>query len=392
MLSTLLALVAAQMARADILELGAPFLTIWPSARAAGLAGAITALTDGPDAAAWNPGALGFLPGVELSGTGGELVPGYQPGMQNYNLGLTAALPGRTSPRMPTTLGLSTSCLYMGLDDVYNSDGMPLGTRPRYRGAVAVEGGAMLGRNLGVGLAVKFIRCQAVPFTDWWLPPPLSGLGLDDGGTGSTVACDVGAVYRPASRVSLGLALANLGPWIHYVDPEFDPDLLDGIGVATDKALPTMVRLGACYTPVDRKVVRGRVMVELDKVLPRDYYYQGFLRSIWKAVAAEVTLFRILSLRAGYMEDLDWHRGGVLVYTDQYNDTRRIGLGDLLFNRGSDRFGSLGVTWGFGLSYHDLIRLDVSNDGAIYDYPTPNWRFALESRDVAGLVRKLRHR
>ena len=89
------------------------------------------------------------------------------------------------------------------------------------------------------------------------------------------------------------------------------------------------------------------------------------------------------------MEDLDWHRGGVLVYTDQYNDTRRVGLGDLLNSHGAYRFGSLGVTWGFGLSYHDLIRLDVSNDGAIYDYPTPNWRFALESRDVAGLVRAI---
>jgi hypothetical protein len=386
LLISLLALAAAGMARADEWELGAPFLTIWPSARAAALAGATTALTDGLDAAAWNPGSLGFLPGVEFSGTGGQWLPGFWPTMEKYDAGVSVALPRRTAHGLPVTLGLNTSYLYLGITEVTGANGEPLGTYPIYRGDVSVQAGVMLGPNLGVGLGVKFIHSQIEFNYDMWMLGPQPGLGLDFGGTGNAVACDVGAVYRPVSRISLGLALANLGPRIHYSDPEFDP----GWGPARPDALPAILRFGACYTPVDRKFVRGRVMLELDKVLPKDQHYSGFLRSVWKGVAAEVTLFRILSLRAGYVEDMDWQRGGVLVYTDEYNDSRRIGLGDLLFNRGSDRFGSVSVTWGCGLGYQDLIQLDVSNDGAIYVVPTPNWRFALESRDIAGLVRKLR--
>jgi hypothetical protein len=380
----LLAFAAAQTAMAADWALGAPFLTIWPSARAAALAGAISALTDGPDAAAWNPGALGFLPGVEFGGTGGEWGTGLSGGMEKYDAGISVALPRMGVQGLPLAFGLNTSYLYLGYGVVGGSP--ELG--PNYRGDVSPQVGALLRPNLGVGVGAKFIHSVGLFYEGMGVPIPEPGLGVDYGGTGTACACDVGAVYRPVNRVSFGLALTNLGPRIEYLYTSMGGD----IGTPEFLALPSMVRFGACYTPVDQKVVRGKVMLELDKVLPQDGYYQGFLRSIWKSVAAEVTLFKILSLRAGYMEDLDWQRGGVLVDAVPDGQRMRVGLGDMLVNHGAYRFRSVGLTWGFGLGYHDLIRLDVSNDGAIYLVPTPNWRFALESRDVAGLVRAIADR
>jgi hypothetical protein len=331
-------------------ELGGTFLTIFPSARASALAGAIAALSDGPDAAYWNPGALGFATDVRTDLTGSKAVPGLwqgEPCMSMFygDVGVAYPLPGRLAK---VRVGLNLTYFHLGSDSVIDYDGHLLGVYPVWRGGATLQGAMVLWSKLGIGVGLKAIRSSDV--LHWWLgeiPMPYSDapdVGYDNG-IGTTVALDAGALYKPVHSLAFGAALANLGPSLESYYGGVQP-------------LPAVLRLAACYAPLDVKTARCRLLLELDKVLPRNWLgTEPFVRSLWKGVAAEVTLLQTLSLRGGYFSNPDWHRGG--------------------------------LTYGFGLGYRDLIRLDVSNDGGIYNFPTTNWRATLNTGDLLALIRAL---
>jgi hypothetical protein len=50
---------------------------------------------------------------------------------------------------------------------------------------------------------------------------------------------------------------------------------------------------------------------------------------------------------------------------------------------------SVGICWGLGLSYKDFVRLDVSDDSRIYDFPTSNMKFTFAANDIVGLLKEL---
>jgi hypothetical protein len=160
-----------------------------------------------------------------------------------------------------------------------------------------------------------------------------------------------------------------------------------------------MLRLGACWTPVNNRDVRVSVLPEFDKLLvgvlydstntiPFGHELQTELRDAWKALGVEVNGFGLLTVRLGYFEDMTWERGGIVF--ERYGGEYRHNLYDLLTRKGLGKLKAIGLCWGFGIGYKDYFRFDVSSDAAIYDFPTTNWKFALVANDIAGGIRELK--
>ena len=99
--------------------------------------------------------------------------------------------------------------------------------------------------NLGVGLSMKFIHADLAP-DDVTLEK------LD--GTGSTFAVDAGALYKtPNDKISVGLALTNMGPDISFIDQEqSDP-------------LPITLRGGVAYTVLADEISNFLVSFDLGR-------------------------------------------------------------------------------------------------------------------------------
>jgi hypothetical protein len=359
---------------------GLPFLLIWPSARSTALAGAMTGLADDPDAAFFNPAGLAFQSGVGATADYGPWLPGVYPGMwQGYVAG-RFALPVRLDRRI--AIGIDATELNLSdLGVSYIDPGWPPPRVQIWRVCAGAAVALRPIRDLGVGLKLKYVRSSLACYSEGYGRWP--DLGARDGGTGSTWACDVAALWRPSTCVSLGGSLDNLGPGISYPDvDEHDPS-------------PMMLRLGACWTPLNIRFAQVNVLPEIDKSLVgvwSDSAGNNNLRhefhDAWKALAVEVTAFRLVAVRLGYFEDRTGHRGG-LRYGNE-GMSYRYSVFDLMTGRHLGELESIGLCWGFGIGYKDYFRIDVSSDAAIYDFPTKNWKLSLVANDIAGGIRELR--
>jgi S1-C subfamily serine protease len=384
--STRTALVLAMLiGSVAAMQLGAPFLLIWPSARSTSLGGASVSFTGDPEVSYWNPGSIALQRSLNLGASITSWLPGLYPGMHyvfvggSYGFGDTALSAHRYA------LGASLVRLLLGETDIVDEHGNFLSRQQAWRMALAIQGGiGLLSSRLGLGADVKYIASHLRP--DWvWRAMP--ELGLDGEGSGGAVAVDIGAQYRPLLALSAGLTLANLGPNIAYEED-----------VVSDP-LPAALRLGVAYVPLNTKVVKVTVAPEFTKVLVGMFHdttgvktfgrkLEEEVKDVWKSVGVEVSWADVLTVRVGYFEDLTGQRGGIVM--DQEGQTYHYGLGDLLARRGLGRVRSIGLCWGFGLGWRDYARFDISSDGAIYDFPTANVKFALVFNDLPAMAKEVR--
>jgi hypothetical protein len=362
---------------------GLPFLLIWPTARSTALAGAMTGLADDPDAMFFNPAGLAFQPGIGATANYTNWLPGLYDDMHFAYTGWRMSLPikpGNADSRV--AVGLDAS--YLNLTNDYPVLEGPPPYPDVWDGALGASAAFAVTSRIAVGIKAKYIRSFLVPE---WVWKQMPGLGIDVGGTGNAWACDAGVLWRPLPRFSVGVSASNIGPGITYTSSGFrDPS-------------PTMLRLGACWSPVSNREVRVNVLPELDKVLVGMFYdstnripfgreLQAELRDAWKALGVEVTGFELVALRLGYFEDMTWNRGGIVL--EKESRTEHHNLYDLLTRKDLGKLKSIGLCWGFGIGYKDYFRFDFSSDAAIYDFPTKNWKFALVANDVAGGIRELK--
>jgi hypothetical protein len=362
---------------------GIAFLLIWPTARSTALAGAMTGLADDPDAAFFNPAGLAFQSGIGATASYADWLPGLYPGMR---FSYVAARFSHTSPVAgggQWAFGLEAS----GID--FGPACCVLDLQPPvpdvWDGELGLSVSHSFSKSLSVGAKAKLVRSFLVP--DWvWKSMP--ELGIEAGGTGTTWAADVGALWKPTPEFSLGGSVANLGPGVSYTSSgEHDPS-------------PAILRLGACWTPVNDGRVCVNVLPEFDKVLVGMFFdsadtktfgeeLQTELRDVWKTLAIEIRGYEVLSMRLGYFEDRTWQRGG-LVFKNRHGETYHYALYDLLTWRNLGKLESVGLCWGFGIGYRDYFRIDVSSDAAIYDFPTKNWKLSLVANDIVGGIREFR--
>jgi hypothetical protein len=358
-------------------NVGPGAILLWPTARSTALAGAMTGLADEADAAFFNPAGLAFQTTAKASLSYGNWLPGLYPGM------LYGSAIGGAPIRLPILDGHSAyisgnlTCLTAGETDIVNERGKYLGRVTTWGGTAGFRLAILLSSRLGAGVGLKVLHDSR--YWDW-------GWGIQDEGTAA--AADFAVLYRPLSRISIGAAIDNLGPTLVY-RPSGEPD-----------DLPRIARIGLCWTGINSRDVRLRVMPELDKLLlgmfrdttgrkPLGRQLQGEWHDVRKAIGIEATAFDLLSLRLGYFEDLTNQLGGV-VLENKDGQTYHYGLWDALSRKGLGQTKSIGLCWGFGIGYKDYFRVDVSSDAAIYDFDTSNWKLTLVANDIAGGIRELR--
>jgi hypothetical protein len=300
-------------------------------------------------------------------------------GYASTGIGGLKILPGE----MRANVGADFTYFTTGETDVVNERGEFLGRYTTYDLTAGLHAGVNITSKLGVGANLKYIRSFLVPEWVWEVMPEL---GIDHGGTANDVAADIGVLYKPVRVASVGLTLANLGPNIRYSDS------------GESAPLPWTLRLGGCYTPLDRPVVRVRALLEMDKILVGIFtdttglktaarMWKEELRDAWKSAAVEATFLQLLTARVGYFEDWTGQRGGIVMEKDE--QTFHYSLYDVLTRKNLGRVRQVGLCWGVAAGYKDHLRMELSSDASIYDFPTENWKVALTVNDVGGMLNDL---
>ncbi len=190
------------------------------------------------------------------------------------------------------TFGASIVYLSYGTSQATSPTGEDLGTFTSYEIAPTLSYGTKVINGLGVGASFKYVRVQ--------LSPDLPG--LPGAGKGSTVAFDLGALYKvPGDLVNVGLAIQNLGPSISFIaDDRSDPIYRNAkLGVAVN-AYKKKEFTALVTGDVNQLLVRGEIS-QPDGSTKKRYQKPIFNFGGEVAYNAEVAL----ALRAGYVHDAD---------------------------------------------------------------------------------------
>uniref|UniRef100_A0A7V3KNP1 PorV/PorQ family protein n=1 Tax=candidate division WOR-3 bacterium TaxID=2052148 RepID=A0A7V3KNP1_UNCW3 len=315
--------VLAGIVKADSFDAGVPFLMIFPSPRATGMAAAFSTIADDPSATYYNPAGLGFIKRGEIMVVHTPWLRGLAPDMYHEFTAFTYPLP-------VGTVGANIIFLYYGkIEGV--SDDQYLGSWSPYDLQIQVSYGYKINDNLSVGGDIKFIHSFLAPEDVLY-----QATGIEGGGSGSTFAVGAGFLYRkpftmgenkPEFRYSL--FFDNFGPGLVITSTgERDP-------------LPYHVKTGVAFIPLNIKNHKISLAFEITKVLvniTNDYRDKGIgyvLDDAWKHAGLEYTLFDLASLRFGYFHD-------------------QLGA-------------RKGITFGFGVKFKGLS-IDVSDDHYIYSF------------------------
>ncbi len=219
-------------------ESAVPFLLIAPNSRASGMGEAGTGSVDDASAIFWNPGALAFLEGQELSITHANWLPQFQQSdlfydYLNYRIKLDD---------IGGVLGASFTYLNLGKFARTGSDGPTvLEEFKAFEFAATVGYSTKAFDDLGIGMNLRYIHSALSPI----------GTEQEQGtGIANTISVDIALMYRPqklevpllgdlGKKFSTGFNLSNLGPKVTYIDAaQADP-------------LPTNLRIGFGYKFVE---------------------------------------------------------------------------------------------------------------------------------------------
>jgi hypothetical protein len=271
---------AAGRAHAVGSEAGAISLTFGPSARGEAMGGLF--VTEANDyAARWgNPGALAFIDRSVVGTYFSQLVPGLADDVY-YMYG------GYVKPTKNLgTLQFDLTYLTYGKSQATDISGNIIGEFSSYELSPSAAIGFRFVRNLGVGLAVKYVRIDLAD-SRYLSDQPGSGSG-----TGNSWAFDLGALYR-SKWLRLGGAVTNLGPDITFIDAEqSDP-------------LPRTLRFGASGDIAGNDIMSATVGLEVEQSMvnwQRDPVYH---------LGGEFIYASTFALRAGYLNDNDGAVKGV---------------------------------------------------------------------------------
>jgi hypothetical protein len=179
-------------------EAGAQSLLIAPGARSDGMGRAFVAVSNDANAIWWNPGALAFTTGHDISTMYTKLVPDLADDVFFSYTAYAQHVEGWGG------LGFSLGYLSYGKSIATDVDGNELGTFTSYELAPTLAYGTELMKGMGFGVALKLVRVDLAPGDKTQDQRP---------GRGTTFAADIGGLYKlPQYKSSVGLVLQNLGP------------------------------------------------------------------------------------------------------------------------------------------------------------------------------------
>jgi hypothetical protein len=207
------------VAQTNVGRTAADFLLIGPGARAAGMGGAFTAVSNSSLASYWNPAGLAAV-------ENGEALLSHFAWYQDMSLEY-----GVYAHKLSDAVSMAASITYLnyGTIDGYDVNGAATGDINAYDLSGAFSVGYGFDDRFAAGATAKFVTQK-----------------LDDV-NGSTFALDLGLKYD-LPRLSFAAVLANVGPQMDF----------DGV----KEKLPTSGRLAAAFYPVEDWLLTS---VELEK-------------------------------------------------------------------------------------------------------------------------------
>lgn len=256
------------------------------SARAAGMAGAVSSIAGDHVATMFNPATIGFSDHVVAHLTycqrrweiGYLFYPAVDE-VQHYVSG------GVVYPTLSLgTFGADFS--YSLSDELPATDplGNPLEGWRAYTIVARLSYGRRLNEEFALGAAVKFFRDAFPGYPD-------ESLSLHQI-VGNSVALDASMLLRtPISGMSAAVSLVDIGPDIQYSE------------IDESHPLPRTLRAGLSATPLEDGVNRLLITFDIAKA------FTG-LEEVVLSWGAEHTFFDIVSMRAGYLRDEENHRDG----------------------------------------------------------------------------------
>ncbi|RMH71468.1 MAG: type IX secretion system membrane protein PorP/SprF [Gemmatimonadetes bacterium] len=270
------------------------FLKITPSARAAGMGEAFTAMANDAAAIAFNPAGLVHNPALNARLDHTEWFEDVRyehiAGVRNSG--------GR--------LAYGLNFIYLTSGDIERRDeqGIHHGTFTASDMAIAFAAAYKINENVSLGLAPKIL---------------LSEIHTE---SATSFAIDLGLMYQPpVDGLRLGFAAQHLGSKVKYIDEKFD--------------LPTTFRLGSAYTMPLEMIPESQMTIALDLIKPND-------NDLRATVGTELTLKEKFNLRLGYKigyDTSDFTAGAGVAfssfrfdyafvpYKEDLDATHRVGMG-----------------------------------------------------------------
>lgn len=308
-----------------------PFLLISPGARTSGFGEAGVAVANDASATYWNPAGLGFQKGQEVSLSHSNWLPQFNQSdlfyeYANYKINI---------PEISGTLGAALTFLNLGEFEARDETNTPLGKFKSFEMAFSVSYGARLDEDLSLGLGLRLIHSSLSQVS------VTRELGA---GNATTVAGDVGVLYKPSkfdlfgaelgNSFSLGASITNIGPSISYIDKaQADP-------------LPTIFRMGFAVNLVNEEYNKLTWVADFGKLIASRTGKEadGFFTSVGKSFDLPLNAL-ISSFTLG--------TGLEYWYSDQF--ALRAGFFHEDPDRGNRRF----LTFGAGIRY-DIYGFDFS--------------------------------
>jgi hypothetical protein len=333
-------------------ESAVPFLLIAPNSRSAGIGESGTGSMDDASAIFWNPGALAFMDGQEVSITHANWLPQFQQSdlfydYLNYRIKVDD---------IGGVIGASLTYLNLGKFVRTGSDGpTPIGEFKAFELAGTVGYSTKAFEDLGLGLNLRLIHSSLSPI----------GTEQEQGaGKATTVSVDIAMMYRPLEldvplignigrKFSAGFNLSNMGPKVTYIDADqADP-------------LPTNLRVGLGYRILDDEFNSLQANLDFSRLLVRRYEdgtSDPFYKAIFTAWGDEAGLRKVTM-------------GGGLEYW--YGAPRLIALRIGYFYEDPDYGNRRFLTFGAGIRY-DIYGFDFSYISAEENHPLSDTiRFSL---------------
>ena len=234
---------SAHTSQAQVGQSSAVFLLIEPDARSSAMGGTGVASAQGSSAVFWNPAGLTDASGTQVAFTRSEWLPELSSDMSFNFFSASHAVNDRF------TLGGHFTYLDMGSSEGRTADGLPTRTFSSFDAAVGVSAGYQLSSKWSLGTGVRYVHSDLAP-----------GMALGGGqdAKSSTVAFDVGALYRPSSFVTIGASLNNMGGQLEFTEEETAGD-----------PIPTTLRVGYSLTFDNHELHKITLSNDITKLLVR---------------------------------------------------------------------------------------------------------------------------
>lgn len=310
---------------------GAQFLKIGVGARAAGMGFAFSALANDATALYWNPAGIAWLEKNQFSAS----YTSWFSDVRHYFVGVVIPVSSTSS------IGVHVLGVTMGeMEETTLAD--PEGTGRTFTAsdvALGVTYAQKMADNISLGITFKYVRQ-----TIWEM-------------SASGIAFDAGTYYTPFPELRLAMNISHFGPDMKFtggnlvqrVPAPNDPQVVTNQSLETTPySLPTTFRIGLTYQLVNMDDIL--VTTAADGVHWSDNFEQLNL-------GAEVTLLKVLSLRAGYnlmpeknVQWLDIER------QQQQNFTQKTEF-------------NAGLNFGVGIQYR------LGNLRGTFDYAWSKWKY-----------------